>query len=69
MAGVYVDVGSLHTPEQLVISLVGADPEPVEIVAFPMGNRSVRAANVYCPDLALLLESERRVKRAYFLSA
>src|SRR5208283_142994 len=48
-----------HVPkpgEQIVVGLVGTDPEPMEAVAFAVRNGAIRSANVRCPDFTLLLE-------------
>src|ERR1035441_10059936 len=49
--------------EPIVVGLVSADPEPMEVVAFAVRNGTVRTANVRCPNLILLLERQRRMKR------
>src|ERR1039458_9204871 len=49
--------------EQIVVGLVSADPEPMEVVAFAVRDGTIRTANVHCPDLTLLLERQGRWKR------
>src|ERR1017187_3184493 len=49
--------------EPIVVGLVSADPEPMEVVAFAVRDGTIRTANVYCPDLTLLLERQGRMKR------
>jgi len=52
-----------HSPQQTIIRLVRADPDPVKIIVKTPRNRSIAAPNGDCPDFSLGLKLERGVKR------
>ena len=49
--------------KQRVVSLVGANPEPVHIVAAPPRHGPMAASDLGGPDVPLTGEAERRVER------
>ena len=55
-----------ETSEQAVVRFVGADPEPMEIVTIAVRHGPIRPAYVSGPDLTLLLQCQRGMKRIPF---
>jgi hypothetical protein len=49
-------------PQQLVVGFVGANPVPMKNVSLAQSERAVGTADVYRPDLALLLKTQGRIK-------
>lgn len=49
--------------EQVVVSLVSTDPEPMKCAVLAVRHNTIRAADIGSPDFALLFESQGRVKR------